>query len=170
MVVATGSLPIVPPIPGIKNDSVYLANDILSFKYHFENNQILVLGAGLVGAETAELLAEYHNQVTIVDMLDAVAPVAPKRPRENLLNHLQQLGVKTQLESKVLEIYDDGIDYEYRGQKQSIRGFDIIVLAFGSRPHQPFTLNQHVHVIGDAAKAGDAKKAIYEATKLALNL
>lgn len=103
-------------------------------------------------------------------MLDAVAPIAPKRPRENLLNHLKQLDVKTQLESKVLEIYDDGIDYEYHGQKESIRGFDIVVLAFGSRPNQPFSTDEHVHVIGDAAKAGDAKKAIYEATKLALNL
>lgn len=116
IIISTGSLPIIPRIEGIDNDNVYLANDILSFDKLIQNKKVLVLGAGLVGAETSELLAEYNNEVKIVDMLDKVAPLAPKRPRENLLTHLQQLGVQTQLNSKVLKINEDGIDYEYNKQ------------------------------------------------------
>lgn len=174
IIVATGSLPIIPRIEGIDNNHVYLANDLLSFHQLLQNEKILVLGAGLVGAETAELLAEYGNDVTIVDMLDKVAPLTPKRPRENLLNHLKQLGVQLQLNSKVLKINQDGIDYENNQQINTLKGYDAVVLAFGSKANNEL-YNQikdykNIHVIGDASKAGDAKKAIYEATKLALKL
>ncbi|MGN1181722.1 MAG: NAD(P)/FAD-dependent oxidoreductase [Faecalibacillus sp.] len=174
IIIATGSLPIIPRIEGIDNDNVYLANDILSFQHFLQNQKILVLGAGLVGAETAELLAEYGNEVTIVDMLDKIAPLAPKRPRENLLDHLKKLGVQWQLNSKVLKINDDGIDYECCQQMNTLKEFDALVLAFGSKSnddlYKQLENKQNIHIIGDALKAGDAKKAIYEATQLALQL
>ena len=174
IIIATGSIPIIPHIEGINNANVYLANDILAFKKITHDENVLVLGAGLVGAETSELLAEYGNKVTIVDMLDQVAPLAPKRPRENLLNHLKKLDVQFKLNSKVLRINQDGIDYERSGKEEKLSGFDSIVLAFGSKANQElyhqFTNHTNVHIIGDASKAGDAKKAIYEATKLAIRL
>ena len=74
---ATGSLPLVPRIEGIDHENVTKANDILGMRKIFTGRQVLVLGAGLVGVETAEFLAEYGNQVTVVDMLDRAAPVRP---------------------------------------------------------------------------------------------
>lgn len=134
----------------------------------------MVLGAGLVGVETAELLAEYGNDVTVVDMLDKAAPLAPARPRQNLMDHLRGLDVKLQLSSRVLAINPDGIQYECGGKKGVLEGFDHIVLAFGSRSNTALADSladfSNVHPIGDALKAGDAKKAIYEATQLALEL
>lgn len=174
IIVATGSLPVIPRISGIDNSNVYKANDILSFKQVFKNQKVLVLGAGLVGVETAELIGEYGNQVTVVDMLDKAAPLAPKRPRQNLLEHVKQLGINILLNSKVLKINSDGIVYQQDGNEKTLTGFDAIVLAFGSKPndelYQDIKYLGNVYVIGDALKAGDAKKAIYEATKLALKL
>lgn len=174
IILACGSVPVIPGIPGIKQDNVYLANDILSFKVYPQKQKIIVLGAGLVGAETAEVLSGYGNQVMLVDMIDKAAPLAPARPRENLLKHLDKLGVKIQLNSRVLEIVSDGIWYEQDGQKESLFGFDSIVLAFGSKSDttlwETLSEKEEVYRVGDALKAGDAKKAIYEATKLALSL
>lgn len=174
IIVATGSLPVIPGISGIDNSNVYKANDILSFKQVFKNQKVLVLGAGLVGVETAELIGEYGNQVTVVDMLDKAAPLAAKRPRQNLLEHVKQLGINILLNSKVLKINSDGIVYQQDGNEKTLTGFDAIVLAFGSKPndelYQDIKDLGNVYVIGDALKAGDAKKAIYEATKLALKL
>lgn len=175
IIVATGSLPIVPRIPGIEGNNVVLANDILSFEKMYANQKILVLGGGLVGAETAELLGEYNNEVAIVDMVDKIAPLAPKRPRMNLVEHLERLRVKFVLESKVLKINGDGIDYEHNGQSETMGGYDTIVLAFGSRANNALgdalkLTCKNVHVIGDAFQARDAQKAIFEATKLAIEL
>lgn len=173
IIVACGSKPILPPIEGINQENVYSALDILSFKYIFKGQKVLILGAGLVGVETAEVLGEYGNNVHVVDMLDKVAPLAPKRPRLNLLDHLNELKVKFTLESKVVKINPDGITYEKNQQLETLSGFDQIVLAFGSKANQDLyqkIKNEHVHLIGDASVAGDAKKAIFEATQLALKL
>lgn len=173
VIVACGSKPIIPPIEGINQENVYSALAILSFKHIFKGQKVLILGAGLVGVETAEVLGEYGNEVHIVDMLDKVAPLAPKRPRLNLLDHLNELKVKFTLESKVVKINQDGITYEKNQQLETLSGFDYIVLAFGSKANQELyqeIKNEHVHLIGDASVAGDAKKAIFEATQLALKL
>lgn len=173
VIVACGSKPILPPIEGINQENVYSALDILSFKHIFKGQKVLILGGGLVGVETAEVLGEYGNKVHVVDMLDKVAPLAPKRPRLNLLDHLNELKVEFTLESKVVKINQDGITYEKNYQLETLSGFDYIVLAFGSKANQDLyqeIKNEHVYLIGDASVAGDAKKAIFEATQLALKL
>ena len=172
IIIAVGSKPIVPrSIPGIDTNKQVLANDVLASRAVIQNQRVLVLGAGLVGVETAEFLAEQGNQVTIMDMIDKAAPLAPNRPRLMLLKHCKELGIEFMLESKVVEITDDGVRYEHQGNTQNVQGFDQIVLAFGSMPFRDLTSsNEHVHFIGDASQAGDAKKAIFEATELALKL
>lgn len=175
IVLASGSVPIVPrSIEGITNENVCLANDILSSKITPADQKVLVLGAGLVGAEAAEMLGEYGNKVTIVDMIDRVAPLAPEYPRQGLMERLERCHVEFRPGSKVLKINEDGIDYERNGETGTLSGFDTIVLAFGSRPdtllYDQIRNYPNVHAIGDAGKAGDAKKAIYEASKLAMTL
>lgn len=175
IVVSTGSVPIVPRIEGIENENVYLANDILASSILLQNKKVLVLGAGLVGAETAELLGEYGNDVTIMDMLDSVAPLAMKRPRLDLLARLEKHRTNIMLESKVIKINEDGVDYQKDDQQNTLNGYDAIVLAFGSKPNnQLYELmkqkHPNVHSIGDSDCVADAKKAIYDATKLALEI
>lgn len=174
IILACGAVSIVPRIQGIDTENVYIANDILGFHPLLCNQKVLVLGAGLVGVETAEVLAGYGNSVTVVDMIDKAAASAPARPRENLLSHLAELPVEFCLNSRVLEICKDGIVCERNGEKMELNGYDSIVLAFGSRPNTTLGELYHdaanVHRIGDASKAGDAKRAIYEASKLAMEL
>ena len=170
IIIATGSLPVIPRrIPGIMQENQVLANDVLSSKAIIQNQKVLVLGAGLVGVETAEMLAEQNNQVSVVDMLDKAAPLAPSKPRSMLLKHCEQLGIQFILESKVVEILEDGIVYERNQSQTTLQGFDKIVLAFGSKANQTLQI-ENAHFIGDASLAGDAKKAIFEATQLALKL
>jgi len=172
---ATGSVPIVPRIEGIQNENVCTAQEVLRFEKQFMNKKLLVLGAGLVGAETAEVLSLSGNKVSLVDMLDSVAPLAPGAVRRTLISHLQENGVDFILNSKVLKINEDGIDCLMNEQEKHLAGYDAIILAFGSRSDD--TLKQDLEgsgieycSIGDSLKAGDAKKAIFEATKLALKL
>ena len=128
IIIATGSLPVIPrSIPGIMQENQVLANDVLSSKAIIQNQKVLVLGAGLVGVETAEMLAEQNNQVSVVDMLDKAAPLAPSKPRSMLLKHCEQLGIQFILESKVVEILEDGIVYERNQSQTTLQGFDKIV-------------------------------------------
>ena len=174
IILASGASPLVPNIPGIEQDHVYLANDILRFRTLLQNQSIVVLGAGLVGLETAQVLAGFGNQVTVVDLLKQPAPQAPARPRENLLSHLKELHVTLLMGRKITCIHEDGISCEKGGAVERLGTFNSVVVALGSRPERVFdeeTLKDpRIHLIGDALEAADAKKGIYEATKLALSL
>lgn len=174
IILACGAVPVVPGLEGMERDNVYLANDVLTFRTQLKNQRILVLGAGLVGAETAEVLAEYDNTVVLTDMLDTIAPLAPARPRENLLKRLELQKVSFRPGCRALKIQADGILCEHQGTVLEMNGFDSIVLAFGSRSntalYDEFEDKTHIHQVGDGREAADAKKAIYDAAKLALAL
>ena len=134
-----------------------------------------MLGAGLVGVETAEFLSDYRNQVTVMDMLEKIAPAAPLRVRLDLQERLKQREIRTILGSRVVRILEDGIICSRDEKEEVLDGFDVIVLAFGARASKAFEeqakdLGPQFCQIGDAGRAGDAKKAIFEATKLALTL
>ena len=175
VILATGAVPVIPNIEGIEGGQVCLAQEVLKCEKQFTGKNLLILGAGLVGAETAEFLSEYGNHVTLVDMLSQAAPLAPKKVRDRLVRNLEGSGARFVFGSRVLKIKQDGIDYEKNGTIKQLSGYDGIILAFGARPnrelHELLTdFGGQVYCIGDALEAGDAKKAIYEATQLAMQL
>lgn len=175
IILSTVSSPLIPPIKGIDGGNVYKANDILKGNKILGNENVLVIGAGLVGCETAEFFSLYNNKVTIVDMIKEMAPLLGKIPRTHLLSHLEDSKIKFNGETKVLEFMPDGIKYEHNGEIGEMKGFNSIVLAIGSRSYNPLleisqSICEEVYSVGDAKKASDAKMAIYEATKLALKI
>lgn len=175
IILATGSIPVVPKIKGIDGNNIFKANDILKGTKLIGNQKVLIIGAGLVGCETAELLNLYNNDITIVDMVKEMAPMLAKVPRRYLLSNLKQSNVKFYSETKVLEFTIDGIKYEHHGEIGNLTGFDSIVLAIGSKSYNPLLkaaneICQEVYTIGDAKKSTDAMLGIYDATKLALSI
>lgn len=175
IILATGSVPVIPRIEGINGEQVCTAQQVLRCERVISRKQVIVLGAGLVGAETAEFLTTFGNTVALVDMLDKIAPLAPPKVRNDLVKRLEHSNVAFYPGCKVSTILKDGIEYIKNGKSEVLSGYDSIVLAFGSRPDQTLLaqiqdIHPNVHLIGDARKAGDAKKAIFEATELALSL
>lgn len=175
VVLATGSQPVVPPIPGIQGENICKAQEVLEGKRQFQNKRVLVVGAGLVGAETAEFLLQYGNHVDMIDMIKKPAPLLGAAPRARLMQTFDEHGVTFHGNSRVLEFTGSGVHYSCGEETGELSGYDEMVLAFGARSYNPleepakqkFT---EVYSVGDATRAGDAKKAIYEAAKLALGI
>ncbi|MCX5998150.1 MAG: FAD-dependent oxidoreductase, partial [Chloroflexi bacterium] len=65
VVLAAGAVPLVPPIPGVKRDAATTACDVL--KGRAVGHRVLVVGVGMTGLETAELLAEQGKEVVVVE-------------------------------------------------------------------------------------------------------
>lgn len=187
IVLATGASPLRPPIPGIEGASVVQAHDLLAGRHRMPcDERVLVVGAGLVGSETAELLASYNNQITIVDLVDEVAAQLNKTPRRTLLARFEASGVTFRGRTRVLEFLPDGVralplDRQADGcangygKPTELRGFDCIVVALGARPHNPLeqdarAICANTFVVGDASRAADAKIALYDAARIALAL
>lgn len=174
IILATGSNPLVLPIPGLDTCGYVTAQDMLEGKAPV-GRKVLVVGGGMVGCEAAEFLAERGHEVGIIEMKDVIASdVTPENRRymfENFRNHQ----VLLMPGAKVGRFYADGVDYTLAdGTAGSLRGYDSVVLAMGSRSNAALkevaeAMASQVFVIGEAAKApGNAVLATGDALDAAL--
>lgn len=174
IILATGSNPMVLPIPGLDTCGYVTAQDMLEGKAPM-GRKVLVVGGGMVGCEAAEFLAERGHEVGIIEMKDVIASdVTPENRRymfENFRNHQ----VLLMPGAKVGQFYADGVDYTLAdGTAGSLRGYDSVVLAMGSRSNAALkevaeAVASQVFVIGEAAKApGNAVLATGDALDAAL--
>ena len=165
VIVATGSESWHPGIPGLEECAVD-ARDVLSGAKNV-SGAIAVLGGGLVGAETAALLAEAGNAVTIIEMRDELAPDAEPTPRKHLLADLNAHGAQIQLGARVIEVADGRVRIERGGEEVLLGSFDAVVVAFGAKPRsmlatQLAALGVEVVTAGDARAVRDAFSDVRE--------
>jgi len=166
--VACGARPIVPPIPGIDGENVVLAEDVLTGRATVDGDCI-VIGSGMTGLETAEVVLRAGHKTTVVDMLpqigagaeiivilDAKQRMAPYNP-VYLPGH------------KLLKINETGVELECveSGRTISVPARTVI-LAMGVRPNREVvdrfrTAFPDARVVGDAARGGRILEATQDA-------
>jgi 2-enoate reductase len=168
LVAATGSLPIIPAIPGIDQPNVITCIDWLLGKRP-AGKHVAVIGGGLVGCETALWLAKNGHQVTILEMLPELMtgslPV-PQMNRMMLIDLLAFNGVKTCSQARVEGINDQGVSAA-TGSGQTLVKADTIVLAAGLKSDdslcQVFSSEiTDFYVIGDCHKPRNIMGAIWD--------
>jgi 2,4-dienoyl-CoA reductase-like NADH-dependent reductase (Old Yellow Enzyme family)/thioredoxin reductase len=164
-VIATGSIPMLPPIRGIDSGNVVTALDILSSQKD-AGNKVVVIGGGQVGAETAAYLGMYGKDVTVIEMLDKIAKDGQPQVNMFLFENLKDHNVKLLVNAKVLEITGYSVIYETDGQVVEIKDVDTVVMAVGSKSVN--TLNEKLEgkiktvIVGDALKAGNALDGVHQ--------
>ncbi len=132
VVVATGSTPRVPNIPGVKKTHVVTFKDVLLGKR--VGKTIVVLGGGMVGAETAEFLAQRGCKVTIVEMLPDIVQDAFSSRRVLLRRAILEESIRVLINSRGQKITEEGLEVaNQKGETTLIRA-DNVVLAVGSNP------------------------------------
>ena len=175
LIVAVGSHPLVPPIPGLTGDNVTIVND------YYKNtekvgNDVVVLGGGLAGCECAVHLAMEGKTVHLVEMRDALAPDANVRHRPLLLQELDKQGVHIHTGFRGLKVTEEGVLCENTatGEEVLVAGHSVIC-ALGQvsctdtvdelRDAAPY-----VAVIGDAARVSTITNAVYWGYHAALDI
>ncbi len=176
VIVATGANTLILPIEGIDDPSIIHGGDLLAGKRQ-AGKKVLVVGGGMVGCETAELLGELQHDVTIAEFREAMGIDMISEHRKFLMHHFAEYGVKQVPNARVCKFYPDGVAYEdtVTHETKELRGFDSVVLSMGYRNND--TLSEplkeagfSVHAIGDAVRARRALDATSEAYEVAMSL
>ncbi|MBW8383807.1 MAG: FAD-dependent oxidoreductase [Youngiibacter sp.] len=166
IILATGSEPILPPIPGLKKSTrVSLAKDILDGKVKPGANCV-VIGGGQVGAETAHFLSQMLRNVTVVEMKSAIANDAPIAIQWHLNKSLNDRSVNILTDTVVVSINEDAVIVKNAQGIESQLPADTIILAAGYRAYNPFEASLKedfkVQVVGDANRARNVLAATTE--------
>ena len=107
LIIAVGSRPLLPPIPGLKGDNVVVVNNYYKEKDKV-GEDVVVFGGGLAGCECAIHLGQEGRTVHIVEMRDALAPDANVRHRPLLLKEVEKYAT-VHTGCRGLEVRPDGI-------------------------------------------------------------
>ncbi len=133
VVVATGSDPFVPPIPGLADlDGVWGTRDATGMKA--VPRRMLVLGGGPAGVELAQVVRRFGGEAVIVEGADRVLPREPAPLGQALSEALRQDGIELHLGQHASAARRDGEDYVLAfGDGSEVRG-DRLLVATGRRP------------------------------------
>ena len=173
LILAVGSSPIVPPLPGIDGDNVVVVNN-----YYLEKEKVadtvVVLGGGLAGCECAVHLGMEGKQVHLVEMRDSLAVDCNIRHRPILMQQVDKYTtVHTGLQG--LRVTEDGlVCKDGKGNEVLIPGMTVIC-AVGQRSNRD-TVNElrgcapFVREIGDCARVSNITNAVYQGYHAALDI
>ncbi|MBP3263656.1 FAD-dependent oxidoreductase, partial [Pseudobutyrivibrio sp.] len=173
IIIAVGSTPLVPPIPGLDGDNVVVVNNYYKEKEKVGDN-VVVMGGGLAGCECAVHLGQDGKKVSIIEMRDMLAPDANVRHRPLLLQQIDKyVDVHTGL--KAVKVTADGVLCEDKdGNEVMVEGSSVIC-ALGQRSrtdvvNELLDAAPFVRVIGDAAKVSTITNAVYWGYHAALDI
>lgn len=173
LIIAVGSVPLIPPIPGLDGENVVVVNHYYEEKDRVTND-VVVFGGGLAGCECAVHLGMEGKRVHLVEMRDELAPDANIRHRPLLLNEVAKY-VTVHTGYKGNKVTKQGIYCEDReGKEQFVPGTTVIcALGQRSRTNEVNELRDgapYTAVIGDAAKVSTITNAVYWGYHAALNI
>ena len=173
LIIAVGSRPLVPPIPGLDGDNVVIVNN-----YYLEkdkvSDQVVVFGGGLAGCECAIHLGMKGKQVHLVEMRDELAPDANVRHRPLLLAEIAKyVTVHTGYKGK--QVTAEGIVCEDKDGKEHLVPGTTVICALGQRSRSDVTDSlreaaPYVAVIGDASRVSTITNAVYWGYHAALDI
>ena len=173
VICATGSLPIIPKIPGVEKP---IAVDCLSAINGAKpvGKKVVVIGGGLVGTETALDLAENGHSVTLVEMLPKIMKDVAVTDFLAYSERIAKTDMRVLTETRLEEVLDNGARVSSKKGEEILEA-DTVILALGLKAEQGLynellAAGKEVYLAGDAVKAGKIFDAIHTAYRVAIRI
>ncbi|MFE5587729.1 dihydrolipoyl dehydrogenase family protein [Kitasatospora sp. NPDC056531] len=106
VVIATGTRPTAPPVPGLAGVPYWTNRDAIAAKELPES--LLVLGGGAIGLELAQVFARFGSAVTVVEALDRLLPVEEPEVGRLIAPVLQREGIEIRTGARAVRAEHDG--------------------------------------------------------------
>ena len=137
ILLATGSVPARPPIPGLDLPGVLTSDELLEGCDHLYDS-LVIIGGGVIGVEFATFYAALGCKVTIIEGLDRLLPNMDRELGQNLSMILKKHGVDVYTNSLVANVEQDGdalkVNFTNKDKALSVSG-EAVLCAIGRRPY-----------------------------------
>ena len=137
ILLATGSVPARPPIPGLHLPGVLTSDELLEGCDHLYDS-LVIIGGGVIGVEFATFYADLGCKVTIIEGLDRLLPNMDRELGQNLSMILKKHGVDVYTNSLVANVEQDGdalkVNFTNKDKALSVSG-EAVLCAIGRRPY-----------------------------------
>ena len=131
-IIATGSYPLRPPIPGLDSPRCVDSTGLLAQTE--VPKRLVILGGGIIGAEFASIFSRFGSEVTIIEMLDSLIPQEDEDARKELAKQFQKRGIALQLGKQCKEVKDDGSQLTVTfGEGETVQA-DLMLVSVGRGP------------------------------------
>lgn len=134
--VATGSRPITLPIPGL--DKVDYLNNVKILSLSKLPESLLVIGAGPIGLEFAQIFSRFGSKVTVIEKFGQILPREDKELAETLENILKKEGIEINTCVDIKKVEQSGekiiVEAECTGTKKIFEAEKLLV-AIGRAPN-----------------------------------
>lgn len=172
VILATGSVPLIPEISGIEKKNVVTAWEVL--KGRTVGDKVIVVGGGLVGVETALFLSKKGKQVMLIEMMDEVGRDAGPLNRARLKEELGETKIEIKCKTKLLRIGEKSITVRDETGEDDIPA-ETVILALGAKAqnslfHVLKDKVRELYVIGDCVTPRKIIEAIHEAYDVVLKI
>lgn len=175
VITATGGNAIHPK--SFNGDNVVTVTQILNGDIDISNKKVAVIGSGMTGLETSELLVSKGSKVTVVEMADKIAPGAWFQQLDDALPVLEKAGTEFLTSHKLLSVSSSGIELENLKENKAVAiKVDLVVLSLGVRSDNSLyndiknSDSYKVYNIGDSKKIGRIANATESAYQLVMNI
>ena len=131
-IVATGSAPLRPPIPGLDSSRCVDSTGLLA--QETVPRRLVVLGGGIIGCEFASIFSRFGSEVTIIEMLDTLIPQEDADAAKELAKQFGKRGIALNLGKQCTRVDDDGASLTVHfGDGESVQA-DLMLVSVGRAP------------------------------------
>ena len=131
-IVATGSYPVQPPIPGLDSPRCVDSTGLLAQTEI--PRRLLVLGGGIIGCEFASIFERFGSEVTVVEMLESLIPQEDADATSELRKAFARRGIVVHLGKQCTQVEDTGTSLVVHfGEGETVE-CDLMLVSVGRAP------------------------------------
>ncbi len=138
IIIATGSKPFIPPIPGADLPGVIDSTELIDMGGE-EIPEFVIIGGGVIGIEFATIYADLGDHVTVIEGLDRLLPIIDKEIGRSIKMALEKKGVDVHVSSPVQKIEKDAgklvVTLKNKKDEEIIVKADKVLMCVGRIPN-----------------------------------